>query len=440
MPDDQDERSTERPPEPEAGAAAAYEPEAGDGPEDDEDLDLLARHGIDGVLRNLGHDADDEPVELPRRRGRSPALSLVVVAVGIYMLVTMWADFRYWLRSDRPEDLGHVADLVVDGRMPPGLDNHFVRLRGTPDVQNAIRLETKTRYIGYRRIVEAGGSLFVAIPRPKTEAVTNTFEGVFEGRMRTLGDHGAYPWLEQFFAREPLVRIVDVEPDALAAFLRGERGDLATAEGTLVPEAGDRLRIVVRLPVATVQIGKKSVPRAEDARARVAALGRPFGELDGARKPYHVFVVKAPPEAFDAMAARLEEGLEVTNRADPGQGAVVLPKLATYLVAPADVRLEGDVLVFPYGENKASPGFVEEGGRLVEKLPADGMLRVPLSNVRAVRLERPIALDPDGYVLLHGERPSSLRMHGILWLVVCALVAVNGASFLLWWRRRRVAA
>lgn len=423
-----------------AGAVPADAAETGaEAADDDEDVALLARHGIDGVLARLGHEGDDEPVTLPRRGGRSPVLSLVVVAVGIFMLVTMWPDFRYWLRSDTPEDLGHAADLVRDGTMPPGLDNHFVRLRGTPDVQNAVRLETKKRFIGYRRIVEAGGSLFVAIPRPKSETVTNTFEGAFEGRMRRLGDHGAYPWLETFFEREHLVRVVDVTPASVVAFLQGGRGDLDGSDGPVTPQAGDVLRVVVRLPVAMVQVGKKSVPGADEARARVASLGRPFGELSSDKKPYRVFVVEAEPDALDAMAARLEDGLTVTNRADPGQGVAVLPKLATYRVRPSDLRVEDGRLVFPYGDNKASPGFVREGDRLVEKLPDDGLLRIPVEWVTAIRLERPIRLDPDGYVLLHGERPSSLRMQGILWLVVFGLVTVNGASFFLWWRRRRSA-
>ncbi|RMH00449.1 MAG: hypothetical protein D6705_00325, partial [Deltaproteobacteria bacterium] len=203
-----------------ARAAESVPPAADDAADEgDADFDLLARHGIDGVLARMGH--DDAPVELPRRGGRSPALSLVVIAVGLYMLATMWPDFRYWLRPDTPEDLGHVSEILVDGKMPPGLDNRFVRLRGTPDVQNAVRLETKKRFIGYRRIVEAGGSLFVAIPREKTETVTNTFEGVFEGRMRTLGDHGAYGWLEQFFEGERLVRVEDVAIASLVDFLHG---------------------------------------------------------------------------------------------------------------------------------------------------------------------------------------------------------------------------
>ncbi|RMG99599.1 MAG: hypothetical protein D6705_02455, partial [Deltaproteobacteria bacterium] len=251
--------------------------------------------------------------------------------------------------------------------------------------------------------------------------------------------HGAYGWLEQFFEGERLVRVEDVAIASLVDFLHGKRVDLESRNGSVVPEPGDRLRIVVRLPVAVVQIGKKSVPKAADAEARVAALGRPYGVLDATRKPYHVFVVGAEPKEFDAIAAALESGIEVENRADPGQGVMVLPKIAAYLVDPAALHIEGDELVFPYGENKASPGFVETDGRLVEQVPEDGRLRVPVVRVQAVRLERPIVLDPEGYVLLHGERPSSLRMHGILWLVVFGLVSVNTASFVLWWRRRRAA-
>jgi hypothetical protein len=53
-----------------------------------------------------------------------------------------------------------------------------------------------------------------------------------------------------------------------------------------------------------------------------------------------------------------------------------------------------------------------------------------------VRLERVIAVDPEGFVVAVGETPSEQLQAGILWLLVLVITGANAASLLLWWRRR----
>lgn len=427
-------------------AAPAGEPAGSAAPEvdeDDLDLALMEREGIDGVVSRLRASADDEdePLTLPRRR-RSPLVSLAVVAFGIYLLVNMWGDFRYWLRPSEPEDLGDVANLVEHERLPPGLANHYVRLSGTPDVQHAARLTTERNFVGYRRIVEAGGSLFVAIPRDKSEKVADVFLGTFEGRMEPMRDHPTFPWLKQFFDGEDLVRIVDSSGQDLVEMLRSGSWTLRTEDGPMDLVGADRIRLVSQLPEATVQLGKSSFPRATEADARVAALGKPWTRVErSASSGFHTYLVRLTPQEQEDAQLALERGVAITNRADPRQGVLVVPRTATYLASPKDLRLEqgpgGPEIVFPYGDNVATPGYDVKDSKLVERTLTDGTMRVPVARLKAVRVERPIRVDPSGYVLIHGEKPSDERTQGILWLVVLGLTLVNAASLVLWWRRRR---
>ncbi|MFY0536641.1 hypothetical protein [Nannocystis pusilla] len=139
-----------------------------------------------------------------------------MVALGGYLLYWMFGDVRYFLQGSEPQDLGDAAAFVDKG-LTDDLDDTYVVLRGTPDVQHAarLRLEPKGggsgRTIGYLRIIEGGGSLFAAIPRT-TEAAPQQFEGVFEGRIRRLADSPNFAAIQQHFDGERIVEERDATP------------------------------------------------------------------------------------------------------------------------------------------------------------------------------------------------------------------------------------
>jgi hypothetical protein len=417
-------------------------PDKGQDPEEDAldlaDLDAL---GVDGVVARMHDDPlPGEPVAPPRlRRGRSAVLSVVISVIGLFLLVDAFPDFRYWLRSRTPDDLGDAATLAQAGEMPQGLHDRFVTIRGTPDVQNALRMTTEERFVGYLRITEAGGSLFAAVPREKNEPMRDTFEGVFTGRMRRMDRDAAYEWIAQYTDAHPITRVIDASPKALVAAVSDPHGAMAidTDEGRITLETGDHLRVVVQSPDARVQIGTHSVKKAADAEARVAALGYPFVALPSREgSPFHSFVARIPEGERAAALAKLQEGLEDPSAgADPKRGAAVLPASSAFTVKPDEIAVAGDDLLLP-ATQAGTPLYEVEGGELVARAPRDGRLRVPTAWVQAARLERTVPIDPAGYVLAVGDDPGKHWIIGLVWLVVAALVGLNAASLVLRFRRR----
>lgn len=423
------------------GAAIPSDPE-----EDALDLADLDGLGMPGKQLANASGAEDELVlERPHRKPRSPILSLIVIAFSAYLLATMWPDFSYWLQSSEPEDLGHASDFVRDGRVPAGYHDTFVVLEGTPDVQHAARMTTDDGFVGYLRVTEGDGQLFAAIPRGPEEKITTNFEGRYAGRMRRLGSDRAFPWLEQFFEAERVTRSIDTTPEQLAEALRagGEAITVDAANGSVRLGPQERVRLVLRRPEARVQMGVTTFPSASDAEARIAALGLPYAKLDVTTAgTFHSFIVRIPAPEREAAKKKLVEGLDVPEiSSDPKVGVAVLPMTATFTVPASALELDGDRFTFPYGDNTSSPGYEVQGERLVEsKIEADEPMRIPLQDLAAVRLEKRIELDPDGYLIVVGADPSSARTIGILWLVTLGLGLVNVASLLLWWRRRHQAA
>jgi len=431
---DSGERRRE-PPAPTGGRSPAS-----DDAEDALDLSDLEKYGVEGVVARLDDDPiPGDPVAPARvRRGRSTVLSVIITVIGLYLLVDSFSDFRYWLRSGDPEPLGEVAELAKHGTMPDGLHDRYVTLHGTPDVRNAARMTLEDRYVGYVRLVEGGGSLFAAVPREKDEKVKDEFEGTFTGRMKRLRRDAAYPWLEQYVLDNPITRTIDAEVDALWAAIGDVDGrmEIETSEGRLALEQNDRVRVIVQSPDARVQIGTSSVRKVEDAEARVAALGLPYAIVGSRPGSFHSFVVRVPPADRDAVLAKLQEGLEdPSGGTDPKRGAVLLPGSTTLIVPPAEIALSGDDVVLPL---QGGPLYEVEGGKLVPRAAADGRVRIPKAWVQAVRIERPIALDPNGYVVMVGDEPGKHWRTALMWLVVVVLVGLNAAN--LWTHLRRRAA
>jgi len=412
---------------------------------EDQAEDAADRTGQDGEMtagivadHREEHDIDDPGP--PRRRGRSPLMSLIVAAFGIYVLSTMFGDFRYWLRSNDPVDLGHAESLVKDGHLPEDLDNKYVVLRGTPDVQHAARMSTDEQTLGYLRVMEGEGSLFAEIPRDDDEQSLTAIEGRYTGRIRRLRNTRVAAWVQQFFDSEEIVKVSDVPREALADALRSKTGgglELATGEGSVRLTTGDRVRLVASQPDAMVQLGKKSFPRAKEAEEAVASLGFPYVALERKGSGFRSFVARIPEGEHEAAERKLNQGLEVPpGSADPKLGAVVLPRSATYTADVDELELDGKTLVFPYGHNTTPPGYDVVDGKLVERALDGGAMRVGLDEIRAVRLERPIRVDLDGYLVQVGADPKSERTTALLWFVVLGIVLLNLASPVLMWRRR----
>ncbi len=372
--------------------------------------------------------ADETSSPAPRQR-RSPLIDVAVALFGGYLLVTMFADVRYFLRGSTPTDLGDAATLVESG--DSGMDGHdeqYVTLRGTPDVQHAARPQLGDKTIGYVRIIEGGGSLFAA--RPKTDApVSNQFEGVFTGRMRRLSDVRMFPAIQQYFDGERIVENRDITRDQL----------LAAIDGSTLG-ASEQISLSVDQPDARIQLGRTSFPSRAAAEAAVVALGVPwFAPKDQSSAAFYTFVARIPEAQRAAAQATLEAAgvAPPTDKPDPRIGALVVPFFTTYLVPAAELRHEGTTLSFPLAANGTSPGYTVVDGKLAPRPLSDGRLQIDASQLRAAGRLQPVRVDPDGYIVLVDEHPRDQWPTLALWLVVLGVVGLNLASLVVWWRRKQ---
>lgn len=378
----------------------------------------------------------------PRRPRRSPVIDLAVIGLGGYLLVWMFGDVRYFLQGSEPRDLGDAAPLVEKG-LPDDLSEKYVVLRGTPDVQHAARMRLDDRTIGFLRIVEGGGRLFAAIPRDG-ETAPNQFEGTFAGRMRRLGDSPNFPAIQQHFDAERIVEERDATAATLLAALQAGSGDrlrVADTAGqniTLGPK--DSVTLVVEQPDAQLQLGRSSFDSEAAAEAAVAALGVPYVKpAEQKSNLFYVFFARLPQADRAAAQEKLSAAAVIpqdAKPADPRVGAVVIPWTTSYLVTAGALSLHDGKFAFVPGDN-ARPGFVLQDGTLVPRPLQDGRLVLDPSEVRAVRLEQPVVVDPAGYLVEVGVHPRDRSLELAMWLLVLVVVGWNMLSLALWWRARR---
>jgi hypothetical protein len=422
---------------------------------DDDELDALDGDGFDRAVANArGRVADPNLGERPyteeeaglRGRvgwGRSPIISVAVIVVGLFLLFATWSDFRYFLRSvqSQPRDLGHVGDIYQDGEFTERFDDEWVILEGQPDVQHAARMPSRDGWVGFMRLVEGDASMFVAIPR-ETEDATNEFPGRFEGRMRRLDDTPQWEKLQTFFNAEQIVDIVNLAPASVLDALAGGGGPIELAEGgTTELAATDKLRLVVTQPVAMAQLGRSTWKTRAEADQAIAALGRPSMFVEK-RDTVWVYAVEvgadASVEVLQQLTLALNGGRDLADP-DPKVGALVLPRRTTYLADYGDLAVEGPALSFTYGSNTAETGWRLQGDKLVMVELQGGRLAVPSATIEAMRVERALKADPDGYLLVVDHLPGDAWPSALMFVAVLGVVLLNGWALAATLRRRRAA-
>lgn len=391
-----------------------------------------------------GPPAEDSLTAAPApRRRRSPIIDAAAVVLGSLVLSWMFGDVRYFLQGSEPRDLGDATALVQKGLDAEDLSEKFVVLRGTPDVQHAARVRLDDRTIGYLRIIEGGGSLFAAIPRT-SEAAPNQFEGTFEGRMRRLADSPNFQALQQHFDHERIVEESDTSLDLLLAALGKRSGpgltvtDSAGHSVALGPK--DSVTLVVEQPDVQLQLGRSSFSSEAEAEAAVAALGVPY--FKPAEQPsslFYSFYARVSAPEREALGTKLAAAAPIpagAKPADPRVGAVLIPWSTSYFVPTSALGVhEGKLSLVP--PDNARTGFLVQDGKLVPRPLQDGRLLLEAASVRAVRLERPVLVDPHGYIIDVGVRPHDRWLELTMWCLVLLVVGWNVASLVLWWRRRQ---
>ena len=435
----------------------------GDAEDEDEKFDLedLDELGVDGVVAQLS--GDEASGAGPARR---PGwVSAIVLIASLGLLVWLWPDFRFWTLSSDPVQIGAAQDWVDGGKVPDGWVNAYVELNGTPNVKWAMLRGTGDgEQRSFFDIVEAPGQLFVLTPQVSGEHETRKYKGHWTGRLLRLGDDEmAMTRMAHLYAQENVTRAIDVAPQALADARAAEGLTFATEnEGTIELAPEDAIRFVVQEDNKRVLLGGLSFRNGEEAEAAVAELGYPYfrlpdlmppedpraalsktpgGEAEPPKKrrpDTYRFVVKIPVGGADAAREQLAaKMIREPDPADHRTGVSVFKRQATYLAPAGSVTIAGQDVLFPYGENATAPGYVVKDGKLVERPLDNGRMRIPLSALAEVRLEKPIVVDPDGYLLVDGYTPGDAYVGGIGFLGVLAVALVNAGLLLFGLMRRR---
>ena len=140
---------------------------------------------------------EDEFAGVRARAGRHPALALGAAALALFIIFHVRADISYALSSADPIDLGDASVTFAappapaearprgQGVSPEALAqaaNHYVRLRGTPDRESALQVDTKgwSTSTQFFRLFGTQSRVFVhrrEDPLPGFRAEADVFEG-----------------------------------------------------------------------------------------------------------------------------------------------------------------------------------------------------------------------------------------------------------------------
>jgi len=389
---------------------------------------------------------EDEFAGIRSRAGRHPALALGAAVLALFIIFHVRADVTYTLSSHDPVDLGDAAVTFGPGKAEgaPGTEvgharrrlvgvsaatlaqaaNHYVRVRGTPDRESALELDTKGSWVftQFFRILGTGSRLFVhrrENPLPGFRAE----EDAFEGRLIRFGDlsfetairsySASHVSATHFFAPKalraaiaqapaaPVTTVVDLAGDPVAL----GQSDLLAIDLTL-PE---RLRIAFPrdkfrdAAAGRVEIEKRGGVVLADGESASTTPPAPAVSPApaGAAPPADdrvVLVVRFPPERRQAALGELGD-------LDPR--IEIRDARRTFKVRLADLRDGGDALLVQSGESGAAPD------------------RLPLVDIPAIRTLAAVQIPADAWLLIENDHPRDHVQTVIFAGVLLAFAAIN---------------
>jgi hypothetical protein len=343
----------------------------------------------------------DEFAHVPSPRMRHPILAVAAALLSLYLVWHVRQELRYTLSSGSALDLGDARVTFSPRTTTTGLDNRLVRVRGTPDRESGLEVDTKGSWTfsQFFRVLGTGDRLFVhrlSGPLPGASAEDDVFEGrlvrfrelPFEDAVRAY--FSAHVAATHFFALE------DLRPALAAAHggtlaLRDRAGDPVT----LAPD--DLVAVDVRRP-DEVHVGLPRGRFVDDAAAR-AEIERRGGTILAAKG----LVKVEAPAAASAGALALGSGPPPIERwtfiarfDGPGREAAL--SALGELDRQVELRDARETL-------KARVSELATSGEGVDGALVVAGRRLPLATVAAVRTLATLQVPEDAYLLVEGDRP-----------------------------------
>jgi hypothetical protein len=370
----------------------------------------------------------DEFAHIPSPRTRHPVLAGAAALLAFFLVFHVRHDLRYALSSSAPLDARDARTTFGSRLSLASLENRVVLVRGTPDRESALELDTKGSWVfsQFFRVLGTGDRLFVhrlQSPLPAANAESDVFEGrlvrfgdlSFEDAIRTY--FASHVTATHFFAVEDLRRAVAAGATPPAAW-RDRAGDP-------VAVAPDDVLAIDLLRADEVRVG---LPR---ARFADAAAARAELEKHGGHVVADKGLVKVDaPGAVAAGSLTLASGPPPIERwTFVARFPAARREAALSELGELDRQVEIRDARETVRARLSSLGATSDG--LVVKAVSDGAATTyPWASIATVRTLATVHIPADAYLLIESDRPRDHLPTLFLALAVAMFGVVNLAALI----------
>jgi hypothetical protein len=371
-------------------------------------------------------DVDPELMRLPRRprRRRHPLVSLLVIALSVYLMWFVREDFIFFWQPRAGHQIGDVVKALSDGRLKP---NTHVTITGAPDRKHSLILEA--RFGGYEsffRLLQTGSRVFVQQHR-ESRATDEVVAATHTGQLVRFDSLPYHKGLGAYFAKTMTVaHDLDFEQVARAKASGGRRSTVRDRNGVDVTLDSDAvLWINVAYPNEwLIQFGKRFYSRVEEVQKHLAGVGLPIADDDEESASFYRFVVLAEPDQVPVLLARFKSSDLHAN---------VIRRQVSYSARWDQLSVKGRALVINTTD-PTRPSRYRVEGQASEGSPAklaavkDLPVEVPAEAVLYITTSTPLAIAPDALVLLTGKSPSDNWYYVALYALLLGFILLNGVT------------
>jgi hypothetical protein len=370
----------------------------------------------------------DEFAHVRSPRVRHPVLAGAAALLAFSLVFHLRAELRFALSAAEPLDAGDARVTFSPRTTVTGLDDRYVRVRGTPDRESGLEVDTKGSWTfsQFFRVLGTGNHLFVhrrESPLPGWKAEADVFEGrlvrfaelPFEDAVRAY--FSAHVAASHFFAPGDLRA-------ALAAAAPGGPLALRDRAGDPVQVAPDDLLFVDVVRPEEVRLG---LPRERfaDAGAARAEIERRGGTIVADKG---LVKVDAPGAAAGAAAA-----LALSTPPPPFERWTFIARFsadareaALNALGELDRKVEIRDARETLKVRRSDLGATDDGFSM---RPGGGSeRREPLPAIAAVRTLATAQVPPDAYLLIEADRPRDHLPTLLLALAVATFGVFNLAA------------
>jgi hypothetical protein len=367
----------------------------------------------------------DEFAGIRRPRTRHPVLALAAAALAFFLIAHVRHELRYALSSGEALDLGDARVTFAPRLTVSGLDNRYVRVRGAPDRESGLEVDTKGSWTfsQFFRVLGTGDRLFVhrrESPLPGERAE----DDVFEGRLVRFDELPFEDAVRVYFSKHVVATHFFALEDLRAALTQSAGGAL-----TLRDVAGDPVKLtpgdLLAVDVRRADEVRVGLPRDRfaDAAAARAELERRGGTVVADKGLVRVEApgaIAAGPLSMGGGSPPIERWTFVVRFEGPGRDAAL--SALGELDRRVEIRDARETV-----QARVSALSVADGA-LVVKPEGAAERRLPWSSVATARTLATVQVPEDAYLLVEADQPRDHLPTLFLALAVAVFGVVNLAA------------